>query len=325
MRVHLLRQLAGQLDRLHLGAEGAAEHPLDEAFDPGFEIAQNADGGLLGLARAQATGPGPRLGSYGSAAPRSPAPAGAARAPARRARPVCEPLSGWRASQARTGARIRPAIRAAAHQIAMPPRNPGLLSSGQRTSVSAAGGGLLPAARRRHRGAEEEIAPQHDLGQGDPGESRRGEDDPVAPAAGQARHRRERGGEPHRAERRGGGRDHQAAAARAEEHRRWHREQAEQQRRARGARRRSARRRGRGRRGESRGGGAGARRPRPAGRAGRPRAAPPGRPRTSPPRSGPRRRRRRRRRRPRGPPSPRRRPTSGEEECGGGSGRSPSS
>ena len=37
--VHLLGQLAGQLDRLHLGAEGAAEDPLDEAFDPTLEVA----------------------------------------------------------------------------------------------------------------------------------------------------------------------------------------------------------------------------------------------------------------------------------------------
>ena len=41
--VHLLGELAGELDRLHLGAEGTAEHPLDEAFDPGFKVAQNAD------------------------------------------------------------------------------------------------------------------------------------------------------------------------------------------------------------------------------------------------------------------------------------------
>jgi hypothetical protein len=39
VRVHLLGQLAGQLDRLHLGAEGAAEDPLDEAFDPTLEVA----------------------------------------------------------------------------------------------------------------------------------------------------------------------------------------------------------------------------------------------------------------------------------------------
>ena len=37
--VHLLSQLAGELDRLHLGAEGAAEDPLDEAFDPTLEVA----------------------------------------------------------------------------------------------------------------------------------------------------------------------------------------------------------------------------------------------------------------------------------------------
>ena len=37
--VHLLGQLAGELDRLHLGAEGAAEDPLDEAFDATLEVA----------------------------------------------------------------------------------------------------------------------------------------------------------------------------------------------------------------------------------------------------------------------------------------------
>src|SRR5918994_4261888 len=43
VRVHLLRQLAGDLHGLNLGAEGTAEHPFDEALDPGFEIAENAD------------------------------------------------------------------------------------------------------------------------------------------------------------------------------------------------------------------------------------------------------------------------------------------
>ena len=37
--VHFLGQFAGQFDRLHLGAEGAAEDPLDETFDPGLEVA----------------------------------------------------------------------------------------------------------------------------------------------------------------------------------------------------------------------------------------------------------------------------------------------
>jgi hypothetical protein len=37
--VHLLRQLARDLDRLHAGAEGAAEDALDEALDPGFQVA----------------------------------------------------------------------------------------------------------------------------------------------------------------------------------------------------------------------------------------------------------------------------------------------
>ena len=39
VRVHFLGQPAGELDRLHLGAEGAAEDPLDEAFDPTLEVA----------------------------------------------------------------------------------------------------------------------------------------------------------------------------------------------------------------------------------------------------------------------------------------------
>jgi hypothetical protein len=38
VRVHLLGQLAGQLDRLDLGTEGAAEDPLDKAFDPTLEV-----------------------------------------------------------------------------------------------------------------------------------------------------------------------------------------------------------------------------------------------------------------------------------------------
>jgi hypothetical protein len=37
--VHLLGQLAGQFDRLDLGAEGAAEDALDEAFDATLEVA----------------------------------------------------------------------------------------------------------------------------------------------------------------------------------------------------------------------------------------------------------------------------------------------
>jgi len=37
--VHLLGQLASELDRLHLRAEGAAEDPLDEAFDATLKVA----------------------------------------------------------------------------------------------------------------------------------------------------------------------------------------------------------------------------------------------------------------------------------------------
>src|SRR5205823_2871452 len=45
--VHLLRQLAGQLDRLDLRREGTAEHPLDEVLDSLLEVSQNADPKLL--------------------------------------------------------------------------------------------------------------------------------------------------------------------------------------------------------------------------------------------------------------------------------------
>jgi len=37
--VHFLRQFAGEFDRLDLGAEGAAEDALDEAFDSGLKVA----------------------------------------------------------------------------------------------------------------------------------------------------------------------------------------------------------------------------------------------------------------------------------------------
>ena len=52
--VHLLGELAGDLHRLHAGAEGAAEDALDEALYAGFKVAQNADWRLLvdGLAAA---------------------------------------------------------------------------------------------------------------------------------------------------------------------------------------------------------------------------------------------------------------------------------
>jgi hypothetical protein len=39
VRVHLLGELARDLDRLHAGAEGAAEHALDEALDTSFKVA----------------------------------------------------------------------------------------------------------------------------------------------------------------------------------------------------------------------------------------------------------------------------------------------
>jgi hypothetical protein len=37
--VHFLGQLASQFYRLHLGAEGATEDPLDETFDAGLKVA----------------------------------------------------------------------------------------------------------------------------------------------------------------------------------------------------------------------------------------------------------------------------------------------
>ena len=33
------RTVLGEFDRLHLGAEGTAEHPLDQAFDATLEVA----------------------------------------------------------------------------------------------------------------------------------------------------------------------------------------------------------------------------------------------------------------------------------------------
>jgi hypothetical protein len=39
VRVHLLGQLAGEFDRLDLGAEGTAEDALDQAFDATLEVA----------------------------------------------------------------------------------------------------------------------------------------------------------------------------------------------------------------------------------------------------------------------------------------------
>jgi hypothetical protein len=53
--VHLLRELARDLHRLHAGAEGAAENAFYEALYPGFEVAQNADRKLLGSAWPRAS------------------------------------------------------------------------------------------------------------------------------------------------------------------------------------------------------------------------------------------------------------------------------
>jgi hypothetical protein len=43
MRVHLLGQLAGDLNRLDLRREGAAERPLDEVLDPLLQVSKDAD------------------------------------------------------------------------------------------------------------------------------------------------------------------------------------------------------------------------------------------------------------------------------------------
>ena len=43
MGIHLLGELAGDLDRLDLRREGTAERPLDQALDACFQVAQDAD------------------------------------------------------------------------------------------------------------------------------------------------------------------------------------------------------------------------------------------------------------------------------------------
>ena len=43
MGVHLLRQLAGDLDRLHLRRERATENPFDKVLYPLLQVSQNAD------------------------------------------------------------------------------------------------------------------------------------------------------------------------------------------------------------------------------------------------------------------------------------------
>jgi hypothetical protein len=46
MRIHLLGELARELDRLDLRREGAAEYALDEVLDPLLKVSQNADAKL---------------------------------------------------------------------------------------------------------------------------------------------------------------------------------------------------------------------------------------------------------------------------------------
>ena len=67
MLVHLLRELAGQLDRLHVRPERAPEHALEEAFDLLLDGAEDAHAAgesfprrpslMLGLERQAATDP----------------------------------------------------------------------------------------------------------------------------------------------------------------------------------------------------------------------------------------------------------------------------
>jgi hypothetical protein len=54
MLVHLLRELARQLDRLYVGAEGAAEDALEEALDLAFDGAQQAQAGEASSAQRAA-------------------------------------------------------------------------------------------------------------------------------------------------------------------------------------------------------------------------------------------------------------------------------
>src|SRR4051795_1583218 len=71
--LHLARELAGDLDRAHLGLEGTRERALDEAGQLGLEVAQDAHRG-------------PSTISRGSSRGRSQASAPAATAPATRPR-----------------------------------------------------------------------------------------------------------------------------------------------------------------------------------------------------------------------------------------------
>ena len=167
--VHLLRELAGELDRLHLGAEGTAEHPLDEAFDPGFEIAQNADGGLLGLVESRPPGPGSAGGILRKCRPPTARTGCGGRPPAgaRRSAGVRGGSAGGAASQARTGARTGRRSARAAHQIAMPARNRGLRQQGPEDVGQRGGGRLLPAAGRRTEAPRSRSRPSDDLGEAD--------------------------------------------------------------------------------------------------------------------------------------------------------------
>ena len=53
MLVHLAGELAGELDRPHLGAEDAAERALDEAGELLLEVAQDAHQGWCFPGRAR--------------------------------------------------------------------------------------------------------------------------------------------------------------------------------------------------------------------------------------------------------------------------------
>ncbi len=228
MRVHLLGQLAGELDRLHLGAEGAAEHPFDEAFDPGFEIAQNADRGAPWQADGTPERENP-LESYERAARRP--PLAADRAGGRRG---CRPASS-RASRPsretcrRSGENRTPASERGKHpdrehreqtQVGEE-RDEDLRDRGPRRSCQPAAGST-EAPRRRSRPRTTSAAASHA--------------NPVTASmtrsrqrAAESRDRRVGGGEPERAEGGGGSGYGEGASVAAEHERGWKREHHQHQ------------------------------------------------------------------------------------------------
>ena len=99
MGVHLLGELSGELDRLHLRREGTAEHPLDEVLDALLKVSQNADAKLpSGVLTCARTSSGTRLpctrgdNPSGEPARRVPLSAHAWRRSGRRCGPVTQML-----------------------------------------------------------------------------------------------------------------------------------------------------------------------------------------------------------------------------------------